>query len=41
MSGDCSGSSRSSKTRSADAAPDCRLVDMDAICVSGWLNWRE
>lgn len=40
-SGDCSGASSSSKTRSAEATPDCTRFAMPATCVSGWLNCRE
>ena len=37
----CSSASRSSKTRSAEAMPDCSTLAIDASCVSGWVNWRE
>ncbi len=40
-SGDCSSASSSSKTRSAEATPDCTRLAIEATCVSGWLNWRE
>ena len=36
-----SGASSSSKTRSADAIPDCITLIIDASWVSGWVNWRE
>ena len=37
----CSGASSSSKTRSAEAMPDCSTLTIDASWVSGWVNWRE
>ena len=40
-SGVSSGSSRSSKTRSADAAVLCSTFMMLATCVIGIVNWRE
>ena len=40
-SGDCSSASSSSKTRSAEAMPDCSTLAIDASWVSGWVNWRE
>ena len=40
-SGLCSSTSRSSKTRSADAMPDCSTLTIDASWVRGWVNWRE
>ena len=40
-SGTCSSASSSSKTRSAEATPDCSRLDIDATWVSGWLNCRE
>ncbi len=33
-----SSASSSSKTRSADATPDCSRLAIDAIWVSGWVN---
>ena len=35
-----SSKSRNSKTRSADAMPDCRTLTMEASWVSGCVNWR-
>ena len=35
-SGACSSASSSSKTRSADAMPDCKTFAIDATCVSGY-----
>jgi hypothetical protein len=40
-SGTCSSASSSSKTRSADATPDCSRFAIDATWVSGWVNCRE
>ena len=37
----CSGASSRSKTRSAEATPDCRMLAIDATWVSGWVNCRE
>ena len=37
----CSSTSSSSKTRSAEAMPDCSTLAIDASWVSGWVNWRE
>ena len=39
-SGTCSSSSSTSKTRSADATPDCSRLAIEASCVSGWVNIR-
>ena len=39
-SGSCSSASSSSKTRSADATPDCSRFIIEATWVSGWVNWR-
>ena len=36
-----SGASSSSKTRSAEAMPDCITFNIDATCVRGWVNCRE
>ena len=41
LSGDSSGTSRISKTRSTDAAPDCSRLATPAICMIGIENWRE
>ena len=40
-SGVSSSSSRSSKTRSAEAAVLCSTFMMLAVCVIGMVNWRE
>ena len=40
-SGDCSSTSSSWNTRSAEAMPDCSTFIIEAICVSGWVNCRE
>ena len=40
-SGASSSASRSSKTRSADARPDCSRFIWPAICMIGMVNWRE
>ena len=40
-SGSCSSASRSAKTRSAEATPDCRRFAMLATWEIGWENWRE
>ena len=40
-SGVSSGASSSSKTRSAEAMPDCRTFAIEASWVIGWVNWRE
>ena len=40
-SGSCSGASRTSNTRSAEATPLCMRLAIDATWVSGWVNWRE
>ena len=37
----CSGASRTSNTRSAEATPDCRRLAIDATWVRGWVNCRE
>ena len=37
----CSAASSRSKTRSAEATPDCSRFAIDATWVSGWVNWRE
>ena len=36
-----SSASSTSNTRSADATPDCSTFIIDAVCVSGCVNWRE
>jgi hypothetical protein len=40
-SGDIVGASSSSKTRSAEATPDCSTFAIDPSWASGWVNWRE
>ena len=40
-SGTCSSASSSSKTRSAEATPDCSRLAIEATWVSGWVNCRE
>ena len=37
----CSSASRNSKTRSAEATPDCSTFAIDASWVNGWVNCRE
>ncbi|CAB4683105.1 unannotated protein [freshwater metagenome] len=37
----CSGASSNSKTRSAEAMPDCNTLAIEASWVSGCVNWRE
>ena len=39
-SGTCSTSSSTSKTRSAEATPDCSRFAIEASWVSGWVNIR-
>ncbi len=36
----CSSASSTSKTRSAEATPDCSRLAIDASWVSGWVNIR-
>ena len=40
-SGTCSSAARNSKTRSAEASPDCSMFIWLAICMIGLVNWRE